>query len=191
MKGTEAVETIMSLLDDEPVVHANGYICRESFQVKDRDANFYMIGSMGLASSIGLGVALTRSDKKVIILDGDGNVLMAMGTLAMIAAAAPKNLIHVTIDNEVYESTGKQKTLSNTIRLDEVARGAGYKIVRKAEDKESLRRTFGEMLVAEGPSFLLVKVSPSFDPATGRVTHGPEEIKNRFMKALSRSREQR
>ena len=87
MKGTEAVEAVMSLIKDEPVVHANGYICRESFRRGDRKANFYMIGSMGLASSIGLGVALTQPEKKVVVLDGDGNVLMAMGTLAMISAS--------------------------------------------------------------------------------------------------------
>ena len=85
-----------------PVVHANGFICRESFALIDRKANFYMIGSMGLASSIGLGVAMNKPEKKVIIIDGDGNVFMAVGTLAMIAAEAPENLIHVGIDNEVY-----------------------------------------------------------------------------------------
>nr|ABZ09541.1 hypothetical protein ALOHA_HF4000APKG8D22ctg15g1 [uncultured marine crenarchaeote HF4000_APKG8D22] len=73
MKGTEAFQELLPLLGDEPVVHANGYICRESFALKDREANFYMIGSMGLASSIGLGVALCKPDRKVIVLDGDGN----------------------------------------------------------------------------------------------------------------------
>ena len=115
MKGIEAFEEIIPLLGDEPVVHANGFICRESFNVKDRKENFYMIGSMGLASSIGLGVALAKPDKKTIIIDGDGNVLMAMGVLAMIAASAPKNLLHVCIDNEVYESTGSQSSLSSAI----------------------------------------------------------------------------
>ncbi len=110
MKGTEAFQELLPLLKDEPVVHANGYICRESFQLQDREANFYMIGSMGLASSIGLGVALCRPDKKVIIFDGDGNVLMSMGTLAMIAATAPKNLVHIVFDNQVYESTGSQRS---------------------------------------------------------------------------------
>lgn len=185
MKGTEAIQTILSLLDEEPVIHANGFICRESFQVKDRPANFYMIGSMGLASSIGLGVALGRPERKVIVLDGDGNVLMSMGNLAMISAAAPKNLIHVVIDNEVYESTGSQKTLSNIIRLEEMARAAGYRLIENVAEKENLKQAFGRMLAADGPAFLLVKVLPSFDKATGRVTHGPEEIKQRFMKALS------
>ena len=100
MKGTEAVDIIMSLIGESPVVNANGFIGREAFRANDRQGNFYIIGSMGLASSIGLGVALCRPEKKVVVLDGDGNVLMAMGTLAMIAAAAPKNFVHVVLDNE-------------------------------------------------------------------------------------------
>ena len=86
MKGIDVYRELVPLLKDEPTVCANGYISRELFNVKDREENFYMIGSMGLASSIGLGVALARPDKKTLIFDGDGNVLMAMGTLAMIAA---------------------------------------------------------------------------------------------------------
>ena len=128
---------------------------------------------------------MTQPKKKVIVLDGDGNVLMAMGTLAMISAAAPKNLVHVVIDNEVYESTGSQKTLSNAIQLEEVARGAGYRIIKKVGEIKTLKQSFGKMLNSEGPSFLLAKVSPSFDLDTGRVTHSPEEIKQRFMKALA------
>lgn len=186
MKGIEALKEIISLLDDQPVVHANGFICRESFAIKDREANFYMIGSMGLASSIGLGVALSRPDKKVIVLDGDGNVLMSMGALAMIAASAPKNLVHVVLDNEVYESTGSQPTLSATVQLEEVARASGYSQAMKVTRKEDLKSAFSNLLSSDGPSFLLVKVAPCFDPATGRVTHTPEEIKERFMRAVSR-----
>jgi thiamine pyrophosphate-dependent acetolactate synthase large subunit-like protein len=186
MKGIEALEEMISQLDDQPVVHANGFICRESFTVKDRPGNFYMIGSMGLASSIGLGVALARPDKKTIIFDGDGNVLMSMGTLAMIAASAPKNLVHVALDNEVYESTGSQATLSASVPLDEVARSAGYPLVMKITSKEDLGPAFKKALSSDGPSFLLVKVEPSFDRNTGRVTHTPEEIKARFMETVAK-----
>ena len=184
MKGTEAFQEILPLLKDEPVVHANGYICRESFQLQDREANFYMIGSMGLASSIGLGVALCRPDKKVIIFDGDGNVLMSMGTLAMIAATAPKNLVHVVFDNQVYESTGSQSSMSGSVPLEEVARSSGYPVALKVTKKEEVKPAFEKLMSTDGPGFLLIKVSPDFDPKTGRVTHTPEEIKARFMNAL-------
>jgi len=185
MNGAEAFAELISQLGEEPVVHANGYICRESFKKKDREENFYMIGSMGLASSIGLGVALARPELKTVIFDGDGNVLMAMGTLAMIAAAGPKNLVHVVIDNEVYESTGAQKSLSKEIHLEAIARAAGYPRVLKAERKEEVGPAFRRLLDSDGPGFLLIKADPAFDHVTGRVTHTPEEIKKRFMKALA------
>ena len=185
MKGTEAFEEIIPLLTDEPAIHANGYICRESFNIKDREKNFYMIGSMGLASSIGLGVAINRPDQKTIIIDGDGNVLMSMGTLAMIAAAAPKNLLHVVIDNEAYESTGNQRSLSNSVSLEKVAQSAGYLQTKKVTNKHHIRGAFQELMEKDGPSFLLIKVEPSFDKSTGRVHHTPEEITARFMKSLS------
>ena len=189
MKGTEAFEIILPLLKDEPVVHANGFICRESFKAGDREGNFYMIGSMGLASSIGLGVALCRPDKKVFIFDGDGNVLMSMGTLAMIAATAPKNLVHIVFDNQVYESTGSQRSLSGEVPLEEVARSAGYPLAMKVTKKEDLKLAVEKLLAGDGPGFLLIKVEPDFDPKTGRVTHTPEEIKDRFMKALGSNKE--
>lgn len=184
MKGTEAFEEIIPLLTDEPVIHANGYICRQSFNIKDREENFYMIGSMGLASSIGLGVAINRPEQKTIIIDGDGNVLMSMGTLAMIAAAAPKNLLHIVIDNEAYESTGSQRSLSKSISLEKVALSAGYLQTKKITNKDHIKEAFHELMGKDGPSFLLIKVEPSFDKSTGRVHHTPEEITTRFMESL-------
>ena len=184
MKGTEAFQELLPLLEDEPVVHANGFICRESFSIKDREENFYMIGSMGLASSIGLGVALCKPDRKVIVLDGDGNVLMSMGTLAMISAEAPNNLVHVVIDNEVYESTGKQRSISNAVPLEQVAKSAGYRQAVRVDKKEEIKPAFEKLMNSEGPVFLLIKVEPCFESKTGRVTHTPEEITERFMKSL-------
>ena len=184
MKGIDVYRELAPLLKDEAVVCANGYISREFFNVDDRKGNFYMIGSMGLASSIGLGVALACPEKKTIVLDGDGNVLMAMGTLAMIAAARPKNLMHVVIDNEVYESTGSQRSLSNAIPLQEVAKSNGYAQAMRVTRQEELKPAFKQLHAADGPTFLLIKVEPGFDPSLGRVTHTPEEIKTRFMETL-------
>ena len=185
MKGTEAFKEIIPLLTNEVVVHANGYICRESFNIEDRTKNFYMIGSMGLASSVGLGIAVSRPDQKTIIIDGDGNVLMSMGTLAMIAAAAPKNLIHIVIDNETYESTGSQRSLSHSVSLEKVAQSAGYLQIKKITKKNEIKMAFQELGEKDGPSFLLIKAEPSFDRSTGRVRHTPEEITTRFMKSLN------
>ncbi len=181
MTGTEALEIIATFLKDEPVVLANGFISREFFNVEDRKGNFYMIGSMGLASSIGLGAALAQPERRTVIVDGDGNVLMSMGTLAMIASAKPKNLVHLCIDNEVYESTGKQRSLSNEIALEKVAEANGYPYSQRVDTSEELKQELGKVMSQEGPSFLLVKVTASFDSARGRVTHSPEEIRDRFM----------
>jgi sulfopyruvate decarboxylase subunit beta len=188
MKGTEAFDEIIPLLTDEPVIHANGYICRESFNIKDRERNFYMIGSMGLASSIGLGIAINRPNQKTIVIDGDGNVLMSMGTLAMIAAAAPKNLLHIVIDNEAYESTGSQRSLSKSISLEKVAQSVGYLQTKKITSKDNIKGAFHELIGKDGPSFLLIKVEPSFDKSTGRVHHTPEEITKRFMLSLDQNK---
>jgi thiamine pyrophosphate-dependent acetolactate synthase large subunit-like protein len=143
-----------------------------------------MIGSMGLASSIGLGVALAQPERKTLILDGDGNVLMAMGTLAMITACAPKNLIHIVIDNEVYESTGSQRTVSHEIRLEKVAKSVGYKQAMRVTRPEEIQPAYEKLYQAEGPVFLLIKVEPAFDASQGRVTHTPEEIRDRFMESI-------
>ena len=185
----EAVGIVVPLLDDELVVHANGYISRESCQFADRPGNFYMIGSMGLSSSIGLGVALSRPERRVLVFDGDGNVLMNMGSLALIGAQRPHNLVHVVFDNEVYGSTGNQPTISNRIALDEVARASGYVTVRRAETVAHLDAAARELLARDtdtGPSFLLVKIAPDRETrSVGRIPHTPPEIARRFMAALS------
>ncbi|MCR4290106.1 MAG: thiamine pyrophosphate-dependent enzyme [Candidatus Scalindua sp.] len=113
MNYREAITTITELLDDQLVVCANGLISREAFTIRDRPENFYMIGSMGMASSIGMGVALNKPSKKTIILEGDGNLLMNLGSLPMVGSLQPGNLLHIVLDNEVYASTGNQPTISN------------------------------------------------------------------------------
>ena len=117
----EAVKTVLSgLKGNEFIVSTTGMISRELYDIKEDDnKNFYMIGSMGCASSFALGVALQQNDKKVVIFDGDGALLMKLGTLATIGHYKPANLIHILFDNESYESTGGQKPyplLSNLVR---------------------------------------------------------------------------
>ena len=155
-----AMAAVLELLTDQPVIICNGFPSREAYKIADRPTHFYMIGSMGVAPSIGLGVALAKPNKKVVILDGDGNVLMGMGTLATVAALQPKNFIHVVFDNEVYGSTGNQPTISRFVRLG--ADGEGRRLCeRRARDREreDLVYEFKDMLKKDGPSFLLVKVT--------------------------------
>ena len=178
-----AMAAVVALLTDEPLVVCNGFPSREVFKLADRPGHFYMIGSMGVAPAIGLGVALAKPQKKVVVFDGDGNVLMGMGTLATVGALKPKNFIHVVFDNEVYGSTGNQPTISRVVRLDAVAKAAGYVNVERVLDREDLVYEFKDMLKKDGPSFLLVKVTEQSEDAD-RVLLEPPEITRRFIKAL-------
>jgi sulfopyruvate decarboxylase subunit beta len=179
---SRAIGAVLQLLRDELVIVCNGFPSREAYAIRDRPENFYMIGSMGVAPAIGLGVALAQPRRKVVILDGDGNVLMGMGTLATIGALGPKNLLHIVFDNEVYGSTGNQPTISQVVRLDQVAKAAGYPNVVRVRELEDLIYEAGVMLKEDGPSFLLVKVSELADDV-GRVDIEPPAMTERFRKA--------
>lgn len=179
----DGINKLVSVLKDELVVCANGFISRDTFNAQDRPLNFYMLGSMGQASSIGLGVALARPDKKVVIFDGDGNLLMNLGILTMIGAIRPRNLVHVVFDNECYDSTGGQAAFSSSVDLSSVARSCGIETYRK-DSGEDASAVFRECLTKEGPVFLLIKVER--DPAlkAARVNITPPDIAARFKGAL-------
>lgn len=187
MKLAEALAIVIPLLRDELVVHANGFISREAFNLHDRPENFYMIGSMGLASSIALGVALNRPDRRVVVFDGDGNVLMNLGSLALIGASQPRNLVHIVFDNEAYGSTGNQRTISHQVSLDDIARASGYVMVQRASTAEALQTAARTLLTQPGPSFLLVKIEPDWEERKiGRITHEPTDITRRFRVAVGK-----
>ena len=177
-----AIGAVLGLLTDELVVVCNGFPSREAYAQRDRPENFYMIGSMGLAPAIGLGVALAQPRRKVVVLDGDGNVLMALGTLATVGALKPKNFVHIVFDNEAYGSTGNQPTISRTVRLEQVAKAAGYKNVERVRELDDAVYEAKTMLKEDGPSFLLVKVSELTDDV-GRVEIEPAAMTERFRKA--------
>src|SRR5205085_5713677 len=154
-----AITAARKAIGSEPIVHANGYICRESFSVGDRAGNFYMIGSMGLASAIGLGLTLARPDRAAVVFDGDGNLLMNLGILAMVGGLAPRRLVHVVFDNEVYGSTGNQISPSRGVRLDRVAAAAGYAAVRAVTTAADVEAAVRTALATDGPHFVLVKTT--------------------------------
>jgi phosphonopyruvate decarboxylase len=177
-----AIAAAVKQLGSEPVVHANGYPSRESHAVADRALNFYMIGSMGLASAIGLGLSLARPAGKTIVFDGDGNLLMNFGILAMAGGLRPRNLVHVVFDNEVYGSTGGQRSPSRETRLDRLALGAGYRTVTAATTPDEIALALRS--AADGPHFVLVKVTTEESPAP-RIPHTPRAIRDRFRSILS------
>lgn len=180
----DAVAAVLPLLDGYALVCANGFLSRWACALGDRSSNFYMMGSMGLASSIGLGIALARPDAPVAVLDGDGNVLMNLGALAQIAAQAPRRFRHIVVDNGVYASTGNQPTISRRVALEAVARAAGYPHVARVSDLTALRSALAGQLATDGPSFLLVETAPEAGPPAPRIPFSPEEMTARMRAAL-------
>jgi sulfopyruvate decarboxylase subunit beta len=178
-----AIGAVMKMLGDELVVAANGYPSREACAVADRPQNFYMIGSMGLAASIGLGLALAQRRRRVVVFDGDGNLLMSLGVLGNVAAMGPGHFIHCVFDNEAYGSTGNQRSPAATVRLDRIAAAAGYRSVTAVTTAEDVGIALRTMLGSVGPHFLLVKVTREEAPVP-RIPHAPETLRNRFRAAV-------
>jgi len=179
----DVIAKLSSLVKDEFVVCANGFISRDTFNADDRPRNFYMLGSMGQASSMGLGFAMARPDDKVIVFDGDGNLLMNLGVLTMISKLKPKNLVHVVFDNECYDSTGGQPTLSSAVDLAEAASGCGISNVYRISSEENISGIFKDCLKQDGPVFLLIKVGRDPSKEVPRINIPPQEIARRFKDA--------
>jgi thiamine pyrophosphate-dependent acetolactate synthase large subunit-like protein len=182
-----AADAIDAHLPDALIVVCNGMIGRELFTHRDRPGRFYMIGSMGLASSIGLGLALTRPARPVVVFDGDGNVLMGLGVLASVAAAAPFNLFHFVFDNAAHGSTGGQRTISDRVPLDRVALAAGYKRSDRVRSAGELQSAMTSLLIGPGPGMLVVDVEPGNLPNIGRVDVAPVDLTARFRTACAAS----
>lgn len=180
MKRIEAIEVIAreALLKDALLVCNIGFPSRELFFVCDRPENFYMLGSMGLASSIGLGLALSSPKRRVIAIDGDGSILMNLGTLATFAAQSPSNYLLVILDNCSYGSTGCQPTCTaGRANLAEMAKAAGVHEVAEAHDQASLRDGLSICGV------LVVKVEPG-NADVPIIKLPPKVIIDRFMSKI-------
>jgi phosphonopyruvate decarboxylase len=181
-----AIAAAVKQLGTEAVIHANGYPARESHAIADRAQNFYMIGSMGLASAIGLGVALSRnaSAPSTVVFDGDGNLLMNLGILPMVGAQAPERFVHCVFDNEVYGSTGNQGSPAPGVRLDLVAAAAGYRTVAAVTTEDEVAASMVAALATAGPHFILMKVTPE-QADVPRIAHTPAQIRDRFRATLA------
>jgi len=128
MNSLDAIKEIMKNVSDEFVICSTGMICREVFHIKDRKRNFYVMGSMGASLGIGIGLALNRPKEKVIVIAGDGDILMSMGTLALMNKLQLPNFMLYIIDNNCYSSTGCQPTCSDAINFGEIASCIVYKV---------------------------------------------------------------
>ncbi len=158
MHRFSATKMLLNQIGDVPVVANLGPTTDELWHAGHRDRNFYTYGSMGLCSSIALGMALS-SDERVVSLDGDGSLLMNMGTIATIGRERPANLIVVVWDNEQWAQTGFQAshTAFNT-DLEEVAQGCGIVKTATVWDEEELATVFAQALEEGGPWFIVAKI---------------------------------
>ena len=180
MTRIEATRLIVELAADAPIVASLGHPAYDLFAAGDRPENFYTWGSMGLATSVGLGLALARPELRVIVLDGDGSLLMNLGSLATIGLLQPANLVVVVMDNEEYATTGGQPTpTADGADLEAAARAMAIAAATTVRTKPDLRRA---MVESTGPLFIVAKVKES--PPTAKPPLDCVFIKHRFMSAI-------
>jgi phosphonopyruvate decarboxylase len=171
--------------DGDVILGSTGYLGRELCQIIKRDGVFYMMGSMGCLPAIGLGIAKERPEKRVFVLDGDGSLLMKMGTLATIGFHRPENLIHICLDNNQYESTGGQPTISKSVRLSSIAKHAGYKTTFKVKQLSEFERIVDEIHTHDKPLFIHILVRPGTLKNLQRPVETPKDMRIKLMKLLS------
>jgi thiamine pyrophosphate-dependent acetolactate synthase large subunit-like protein len=172
---------------DEAVVAGIGNANFDLFAAGHRPQNFYMLGSMGLACPIALGVALAQPERGVIALEGDGSILMSLGCLTTIANQKPRNLTIVIWDNGIYQITGKQQTATGGVTdIVAVARGAGIGASEWVRDEAHFDKLLDRRFDEGGPALLAVKIDDQ--PGRAQTPRDPALIRNRFMKGLGTSR---
>ena len=192
MQREEALEIIFGNLDDNAiVVSTTGKTSREIFEIREKmgqshHQDFLTVGSMGHCSSIALGIALAKPQREVVCIDGDGAMLMHLGSLTSIASLKPKNFRHILMNNEVHESVGGQDTAAKSIDLAAIVEAMGITEIYKAETASDLKIQFPDFKTCVGPSFLEVKIRPGSREDLGRPTIKPADNKEDFMKFLEK-----
>ena len=184
MDRLDLTQRVLAHLTDEAVFAGIGNAGFDLFAAADRPQNFYMMGSMGLASSLGLGYALARPDERVIVLEGEGSVLMNLGSLATIARMRPRRYLLIIMDNGTYALTGSQRTAAEVTDLAMIARGAGIPHVSAPQTADAFERAIVEALGADGPAVIAVKIADG--SSTARHGWDGVQIKYRFMAGVAR-----
>ena len=179
----EVLASLKEVIKGQIVIGNIGVPSKELYDICDQPSNFYMLGSMGMATPIGLGVALF-TDSMVFVIDGDGSLLMNPGTLATVASSGVKNLTILAIDNASYGSTGCQPTLTGScVDLETVARGFGIRRTLRAGTREKIMDI--SSLVSDGPLFVHIPAISGNRPGINNIPLGNKEIKSRFMEFLA------
>ncbi len=174
---------IAKLKNEEAVIGGIGNTNFDLWAAGHRPQNFYMLGSMGLAFPIALGVALAQPNRRVFALEGDGSLLMQLGCLSTIASLAPKNLCMVVMDNGIYQITGAQPTPAAAVAdIVAIAIASGLADSAWAADEEDFERLVDRSLAAPGPTLIGARIDDK--PGTGQTRRDPVQIRERFMLGL-------
>lgn len=189
MNREEIIRHLVKVTGEDPVISTTGKASRELFETRAANGqshkyDFLTVGSMGHSSSIALGVAINKPDKKIWCIDGDGAVLMHMGAMAVIGANQPKNLVHVVINNEAHETVGGMPTVAGNIDLVGVAKACGYPYAVCVNNFNDLDRELVAAKERESLSLIEVKSSIGARADLGRPTTTARENKERFMEYL-------
>lgn len=193
MLGREtAIEIVASSIHDNRaiVVSTTGMISRELFEIREKTGHghahdFLTVGSMGHASQIALGIAMQKRDRKVFCFDGDGAMLMHMGSMAIIGSMHPENFIHIVFNNGAHDSVGGQPTVGFQIDIPQIAKACGYKNALTVSDEESLKKTISHINTLPGPILLEILVKKGARKDLGRPTTTPIENKIALMNMLN------
>ena len=182
LSSGEAIRLIATVAPHAAIIATTGYTGRELFGLADTPGNFYMQGSMGHAPSIALGVALTRPERPVVVIDGDGAALMHLGALSVIGDQAPPNLTHVILDNGAHESTGAQRTTSATTSLTAAAQACGYRTTAHCDTLADLDEQLRRALRDPGPHALTVRtrLREGAVPPRATNTFSADALRDRF-----------
>lgn len=187
LKREDALRTLLKLFGDSLVVSTTGKTSREVFELRielgEKQRDFLTVGGMGHTASIAFGAALGNPKKKIICVDGDGSMLMHLGALPVIGNAAPKNFIHILLNNAAHESVGGQPTVAGKMDFKAIASACGYSHYYFASDSESIRQAWQNLTqhTNSGPIMLEVKITTGSRDDLGRPTSTPIENKEAFM----------
>ena len=183
----KALETIVNNKTEDTILLATtGKTGRELYEIDDLSSNLYMVGSMGCISSIGLGISL-NSNKKVIAIDGDGALLMRMGSLATNAYYSPDNMLHILLDNNVHDSTGGQATISHNVDFAQIAVSSGYKEVYDIASEYELKDIIENWNKNPKLTFIHLKTAKGSKKDLGRPKIKPYEVKERLIEFINGS----
>lgn len=192
MSREEAIQAVASVLGERDcIVSTTGMISRELFEYRTalnlgHDRDFLTVGSMGHASQIALGIALAQPGRRVWCFDGDGAVIMHMGSMAIVADKAPKNYVHVVFNNGAHDSVGGQPTVGLKMNLPAVAKAVGYKVEYSVVSKEDLNVVLAGIHNSDGPVLLEIKVKKGSRKDLGRPTTTPVQNKEALMSFLAK-----